>query len=149
MIERTHLAVKSVADKIENTGIFERSVLASLSTRVWGQASEPAAAGLLGRVARTPGSDIWVADSMDTCFVEVSVDDVVLRGTDVGVVRACCQAGVLLFCYVEVLHHVRDMTPHSVVVRPSGNLASWRAADCRLPRAWRSRADGAFVVVRE
>ena len=56
VIERRHLDVKAVAEKVKNTSNYEASVLSSLSTVQWRQAANMTCrCGLVGRTA--PGGD--------------------------------------------------------------------------------------------
>ena len=77
IVERLHLRMKAVADPIDNTSSFERSVLASLINTQSRILREGAFCcdGLKGRVGTLPGFVMQVADTIQLGGVEVAVDD--------------------------------------------------------------------------
>lgn len=147
VIERTHLAVKRVADMVQNTSTFEASVMASLTSEVWHSSREPGQHGLVGRVAALPGvAAAFVADRMSVYHVEISIGDVVFRGAVGGKVRACCQDGLVLTAFVDVLAVVDRISDHSSMCAETGRLVVWEATDLTLAVAWRDTAGGILVV---
>ena len=78
-IERSHLRVKAVAEHVQNTASFERSVMASLSTVCWTHAETDVFGNcLLGPTAPLPGiHETWIADLMQVWSVEFTIDDMV------------------------------------------------------------------------
>ena len=148
VIERTHLAVKSVADFAKNTSDFEASVLASLSHKVW-SADEPVLHGLLGKCALLPGSaDVYVADKMQVFGVDICVDDVVCKGDALGTVRGCCLHRGELVAFVEVLAQISRISDHSGRYVTVGRLAVWLATELQHALAWRALDEGQLLVIR-
>jgi len=148
VIERTHLAVKAVADPIRNTERFEASVMASLSTAVWNRALEPFQGGLLGPQAPLPGGyGVVVADRIEVYSVEFAVGDVVCKGDATGCIRACCCHHDELVAFVDVFALVERFSDHSRVCRPTGRLAAWAATELHLALAWRSHGGGTVLVL--
>jgi hypothetical protein len=149
VIERTHLAVKAVAEYVRNTTCFEATVLASLSSKIW-TADEPVVQGLVGRHSALPGSDdAYVADRMEVFGSEVCVDDVVTKGADLGMVRACCLHRAELVAFVEVLDVRHQRSEHTCECCLAGRLDVWPAIDLQLAIAWRHLENGHLLVVRQ
>ena len=78
IIERTHLLVKGIADKVDNTSSFERSVLAGIINVMCNRA-EPASlnfgvgSALFGRMAQLPGDhEVVVADRLSVFSLQVA-----------------------------------------------------------------------------
>ena len=106
------------------------------------------AEGLLGSVAVFPGTrGVWVANSMEVLSFVVTADDVVLRGAEVGLVKACCSHNGQLCVFVEPMARVRALSTHTDVVRCTGELVVWQAMELCLALAWR-RSDAFWHVVR-
>ena len=151
VIERTHLAVKAVADHVRNTSQYEASVLASLCTTVWRAKAELCGGGrLLGQVAPLPGCpDALVADRMEAMSIVITVGDVVLRGGSVGVVAGCCLSDGRLVALTQPAAVLRQVSDHSVGVNMSSTIEAWPVVEVRHCLAWREQADGSLLVVRE
>ena len=148
VVERGHLAVKAVADKVQNTTTFEASVMASLSSSVWSKDRPISAEGLVGTTSVLPGvDDAWVADNVEIMAVTIAVDDVVVRGHSVGLVKACCLHNTLLCAFVEPLAIEMALSVHADMLTCTGNLEVWPAAELRLAVAWQ-RTGASFRVVR-
>ena len=150
VIERSHLRVKAVAEHVQNTASFERSVMASLSTVCWTHAETDVFGNcLLGPTAPLPGiHETWIADRMQVWSVEFTIDDMVSKsGGQVGSVVACCSSDGLLFVLVRPAVVASRPSDHSVLCRLSGCLEAWPERELRLCLAWRSEPDGSIVVI--
>ena len=149
VIERTHLRVKAIADHIRNTSEFERSTLAGVLTGAFESAkSASLEGGLLGITAPWPARPTTsIGDKMDIFNFEVAVDDVVLRGNDAGVVRACAAEAGTLFAFVEPLGEATTVSPQGIAFRTKGAISLWPAAELRHCVGWQRRADGSLLVL--
>jgi hypothetical protein len=86
IIERNHLVVKAIAEQVDRTTVFERSVLTSLLSNM--HAIELSAEGLCGKRARLPGSlTAFVADSMMRFGLDIAVGDVLTCGNAFGLLE--------------------------------------------------------------
>lgn len=150
VIERQHLLVKSVAEKIANTSIFEQSLMASVFTVQLRQCRDQVIGdGLVGRTARLQGyPGALVADKVSVHGFDVRVDDVVMRGAQPATVVACAAEGLDLFLFVDPMAEVAQITPHAGQYRPTCEVCLWRALDVVSCLAWRIDADGSVLVVR-
>ena len=146
VIERTHLTVKSIADFVHNTIAFERSVLSGI---VCGLHADEQAHGskLVGPIAPLPGSRVCVADRAVVCGVEYQVGEVILRGSAVGLLRACALEEGELFFLVQGLRLVREVTGCCGSHEQLPGLLVWPAREACHSVAWRVRTDGTFFVV--
>ena len=151
VIERTHLTVKHLAEQIDNTSVFERSVMASLASTVWQRATEdPPGNGLLGRTAPAPElAGAFVSDKMVVYAVELCVDDIVCSRGELGVVAACGELEGKLYLLVKPLTVVRHMSGHTKLAAPADGIAAWDALDVRLCLAWRRHGANQLLVVLE
>ena len=150
VIERSHLRVKAVAEHVQNTASFERSVMASLSTVCWTHAETDVFGNcLLGPTAPLPGiHETWIADRMQVWSVEFTIDDMVSKsGGQVGSVVACCSSDGLLFAFVRPAVVASRPSDHTVLCSLSACLEAWPERELRLCLAWRSEPDGSFVVI--
>jgi hypothetical protein len=150
IIERTHLVVKGVADHIRNTRCFEQSVLSSVTTLAFESAAKAQAGDcLVGRCAPLPGfPGVHVADKMSIFNIDVSVDDIILRGDAAGVVVACALENGRLLVVVDLMAQVGIRSSHAVVFKLAGQHDVWSAADVGHCLGWHCQADGSFVVIR-
>jgi hypothetical protein len=150
IIERTHLLVKGIADNIKNTSSFEQSVLSGVTTRAFEHAAVAGAGDcLVGRCAPLPGfPGVHVADKLSVNTFEVSVDDIIIRGTSAGVVVACALEGGQLLVVVDLLVQTVIRSSHTAVFRLAGQHAVWSASDVGHCLAWYGQPDGSFVVIR-
>ena len=150
VIERSHLRVKAVAEHVQNTASFERSVMASLSTVCWTHAETDVFGNcLLGPTAPLPGiHETWIADRMQVWSVEFTIDDMVSKsGGQVGSVVACCSSDGLLFAFVRPAVVASRPSDHTVLCSLSACLEAWPERELRLCLAWRSEPDGSIIVI--
>jgi hypothetical protein len=150
IIERTHLVVKGIADHIDNTRCFEQSLLSGVTTQAFEYAAVAEAGDcLVGRCAPLPGfPGVCVADKLSVLNIEVSVDDIIVRGADAGVVVACALEGGRLLVVVDVLVQTGIRSSHTAVFQSAGQQDVWSASDVGHCLAWYNQPDGSFVVIR-
>jgi hypothetical protein len=149
VIERNHVSVKRIAEHIRNTLVYERSVMSGVTTAAFSRDAEASVgSGLVGRTAAFPGNpDATIADKMDIDSMEVTVADVILRGSSVGIVSACVCEGGKLLAIVEVLALRSRMTPHAGTYARTGVQDVWHASQLDTALAWYVKADGSIVVI--
>jgi hypothetical protein len=149
VVERQHLLVKSVAEHIKNTSQFEVSLLSSLMNvqmkTVRGLDMSDQLVGRTSQLEEMPG--VLVANKMAIHSFTVTVDEVVLRGHEAGVVLACAREGVELFCFVAPMVKVAQVTEQAVKFRRTTTLAVWRAVDVQHCIAWKEDPDGSVLVL--
>ena len=150
VIERQHLLVKSVAEKIKNTSCFEESLMASVLTVQLRQCRDQVIGdGLVGRTARLQGYlGVLVADKVSVHSVEVRSGDVVMKEAQPATVVACASEGLGIFLFVDPMVQVLQITSHAGQFRPTQQLALWRAHDVSSCLAWRHNEDGTVLVLR-
>ena len=149
VVERQHLIVKSVAEHIRNTSQYEVSVLSSL-VNVQIKAARELKLGdeLLGRTSLLEGMlGVVVSDKLAIHSFTVTVDEVVLRGHEAGVVLACSREGVELFVFVAPMLKLAQVTGQAAKFRRTTTLAIWRAGDVQHCIAWKEDPDGAVLVL--
>ena len=150
IIERTHLLVKGIADHIDNTRCFEQSLLSGVTTQAFEYAAVAEAGDcLVGRCAPLPGlPGVRVADKLSVLNIEVSVDDIIVRGADAGVVVACALEGGRLLVVVDLKVQTSNRSNHTAVFQLAGQHDVWSASDVGHCLAWYNQPDGSFVVNR-
>jgi hypothetical protein len=149
VVERQHLLVKSVAEHIKNTSQFEVSVLSSLiNVQIKTVRELDMSDQLVGRTSQLQGMPgVLVANKIAIHSFTVTVDEVVLKGLQAGVVLACAREGVELFCVVAPMTKLAQVTEQAAKFRRTATLAIWRAADLQHCIAWKEDADGAVLVL--
>jgi hypothetical protein len=145
VVERGHLKVKAVADGVDNTARFERSVLAGVLNTSFGcLASSPHA--LPG--ATSLGEDLFVAKTMRVHGMNVAVGDLVGFGQKVGRVESCLAITGTLCVAVESLRPVGHQELHWGCWSPAGDYEIWMAASLQLCLAWKPAENGCLLVLR-
>jgi hypothetical protein len=149
VVERQHLLVKSVAEHIKNTSQFEVSLMSSLvNVQIKTVRELSLSDQLVGRSTRLEGMPgVLVANKMAIHSFTVTVDEVVLRGLEAGVVLACACEGLELFCFVAPMAKLAQVTEQAAKFRRTATLAVWRAADLQHCIAWKEEADGVVLVL--
>lgn len=147
VIERTHLAVKGLAEHIKNIRVFERSVLSGMLCCLADADDEMSSCRLLGRTSVWPGTFARVADRAVVYGMEFAVGDVILRGPAVGLLKACALENGELTFMVQELRFARDFTRCCGSYEQSPGLVLWSAIETCHALAWRIRPDGTFFVV--
>lgn len=150
VVERVHLRIKAVAEQVDNTTAFERSVLSSaLSSHLQALEGWHSGDSLLGRTAVLDAlAGVLVADRMSVFGVHFSEGDVVLRGDTVGVLAGCLRQSAELYGLVRQFRKVNDLTGHAASYEILDGLTVWAANELQLALAWRRRPDGSVLVVR-
>lgn len=150
VIERMHLGVKAVADHVDNTARFERSVLSGVVNAAFkDDQGQHHAYHLRGKVVRWPDMpDVLAADHLTALGMQVGVGDVVFRGDDAGEVVVCLSQGGLLMVLVQTLRFDAVVSRHSNRWLQGGHQAVWLAAHIEQSVAWYDRLDGSRVVIR-
>lgn len=150
VIERTHLRVKALAEKIKNTVAYENSVLSGLLTVFLQSGEEVCGCRLLGRVQDLPGfaPRVIVADRLQVFAVEISVSDVVLCGESAGIVQACAMQSGELFLFVAPLRRQDRLTLHCSVCVRTLQLEVWLATEVVHALSWQQRPDGSMLVLQ-
>ncbi len=149
VVERQHLLVKAVAEPIRNTSQYEVSVLSSLlNVQIKTVRELDLSDKLVGRTSQLEGMPgVLVANKMAIHSFTVTVDEVVLKGLEAGVVLACAREGLELFCFVAPMVKLVQVTEQAAKFRRTATLAIWRAADLQHCIAWKEDADGAVLVL--
>jgi hypothetical protein len=151
VIERTHQVVKGIAQHIDNTQWYERSVLCGVTTLAFQPRDDKLAVvdGLMGRTMRLPGCPGALASKQLRIFgAEIAMDDVVSQGEAVGIVFACALEVDELLLLVDVMRPVRQSLSHTSTYAPVGERSVWRANSVSRCVAWMAHPDGTFKVVR-
>ena len=148
VVERLHQRIKPLAAQVQNTQVFERSVLSSVLTRHHNDLTEGAfcSGGLLGPSAPLPGSLATVAGALEISGLRLSARDVVFRADACAQIAARCREGDSLFIFAALMNKAGDLSAHSGWWRPSGNLALWAVGQVDVALAWRQDGDRLFVV---
>ena len=150
VIERQHLLVKRVSEHIKNLSQFEDSVLASVLVAQLHEAKELVVGDqLVGRTTPLDGCrDAMVANKLAIHSVEYSVDDVVARGSDVGVIIACAIEAGVLYALVSPFVLVDHVSRNTSKFSRTPGLAVWLAADIQHVLAWMHGRGSVFVIRR-
>ena len=144
IIERLHLRAKAIADTVDFTGTYERSVLAKLvASHCYGSYLESGLIGKTGEFPLLPG--VTIADQAVHVGLNVSVGDICFRGEACARCVACASEAGAVLIIVELLELVAALSPHSIRVRDSGAIAVWNIADIQGAHAWYK--DGENLVV--
>ncbi len=147
VIERGHLEVKRIAEFVRNTRVFERSVLAGVVCEALRDDRRRGGSGLVGPSAVVPGTGVAVADRADVHCQQFAVDDVILRSSAVGIVKACAVECGDLYFLVEPLRLVSQDAPCCGSYVTAGGLEAWDAREACHTLAWRRRPNGSIFVV--
>ena len=151
VIERTHQVVKGIATHVDNTHLYERSVLAGVTTKAFQASDDKLAAvdGLMGRTRGLPGCPgALVSKKLRIFGTEIAMDDVVSQGEAVGIVFACALEVGELLLLVDVMRPLRQNLSHSSIYAPVGERSVWRDNSVSRCVAWTAHPDGTFKVVR-
>lgn len=150
VVERNHLLIKAVTEKLRNTQRFEASACASMATVCWQNAKDMTSSmRLLGAAAplvQCPGC--FVADRLELHGVIIAVGDVITSGDNFGIVIGCChyeRLGVLVRAVTVELR----VSHHSYICKQSEGMDVWPAIDVMQALAWKSLDEhGRLLVVR-
>jgi len=148
IIERLHLRARNHAENVKNHRTLEVSVLSGVVSE-HSRAAQTAlpGCGLIGKTV-SPEPGLAISDNMDIGGMKISVGDVVVHGSNVGRVVACCVEGQDMFALVGAWRHVSGISPHSSKWRKVGSeRAVWRAIHLRECLAWREDSDDMVTVI--
>ena len=114
IIERLHLRVKAIGAKLKSLQRFEKTLLSGLLNE-----QLCALETLEGHSCLLDNNPIRLNELPGTCFgacmqvhsMMLSVDDVVFRNDDAGLLRACVFEDGELYGVVEMWAHIADVTP--------------------------------------
>jgi len=148
VIERTHLKIKAVADSVENTSRFERSVLAGVLNNTWRESATGSWSHALLGSPKQVAPNTCLSARMRVYGLTLSVNDVVWVGEKCGSVRLCVLADAILYVLVEMYTAVGEHTRHWGQWAPSATHELWVAANVQTSLAWKVVADGVVVVIR-
>lgn len=146
IVERLHLKCKQVANLIQNTRAFERSVLSGILNIQHQRLQEARAPMLGGKVTQVFENGSMLGDRLQYHGLAVSVNDVVFFGDRAGKVLACLTEGDAGFLIVEGWQPVQRQTAHSTAFMPSGIALVWPAAGVRLCMAWYHDGDKVIAL---
>ena len=153
IIERQHLMVKAIADHVDNTSNFERSVMSGVLTSVFGDLPEHGrderlGDSLQGRSQLLPGfPSVRVANKVAVFGYVFAIDDIVARDGSLGVIAACLQEGPLLFVAVDTLVPTVRVTARHSAHKLSGDRELWPASAVHPCNGWYRLVDGSLVVI--
>lgn len=157
VIERAHLRVKRVADNVDNTRTFERSVLVGLAMHCAQCLEDPEVFtdGLRGLQAPLPEDPhIRVGDRMSINNLELEVGDIVFvlcndagRG-NMGKIVACLLEDNLLYAVVKELSLVRQISRSSALWRFTGGHALVLSIDIEQVNAWYFEGEDVVVLLK-
>ena len=147
VIERTHLRVKRVAEPVQNTIAFERSVLASLVNVTQHQA-DLEEDGLIGHTDELRDMQgVTIASKLRIWGLTLDVGDFIVRDGTAARVVACAKCSGELFVIVHPYLVRTAVGRHCVVAVEEPQLIAWKAAAVQFAVAWRRSNDGTVLVV--
>lgn len=140
---------QGIANNIKNTKTYERSVLAGVTNVVFRSAEELQwSDGLVGRQGPLLGCPgVVCSDRMQAHTLDIARGDVVARGGQMGVVRACVRQGSALGVLVETTTVRRRLASHSVVVSCTNSLQAWSSRELVPCIAWKAISASDILVV--
>ena len=135
IIERKHLSVKRLADHIDNTSAFERSVLNGvIHDQVQTARRLAAFDGLQGKI-RTLGT-ITLANHLEFNTLRVSAGDIIFHGEEAGQALSCAMESNVLMVIVQLLQRVGNISSHSARYAATCHQAVWLASEVSQSAAW-------------
>ena len=147
-LERGHIIVKRMAERVENTTTYEKTLLSLVFIDQMRQLNEsPFGDGLLGCVAQCHELDGYVAQEMECGALKINSGDIVLSTDMAALVRLCLSKTNRLFVVATQLQWVAALTAQSEAWRESESLCIWPAEHLALPVAWHKAADD-WIVLR-
>ena len=153
VVERGHLGVKFVADRVDNLRCYERSVLSGVVTdRLNKLGEQPYELDHLDGT-RASSSEYPMATFSKrltlTRGLDLEVGDVVIREDDheLGRIAACAQEKATLMIIVERAALLRHRSRNSSIFEFTGELAIWAPTVVRAAPAWYNYQDRESCVV--
>ncbi len=146
VIERSHLQIKTLAEHVDNTITYERSVLSSLFCSTF-QQGEDLGDRLIGRTAVLPGTAAVLADRCTVLGCDFAVDELVVHGGTVAQLKAVALEADELIFVVQPLRPVGTALHKSGMYEVGPDVLVWPAQAVAHALAWRRRTDAQFFVV--
>lgn len=148
LIEKEHLVARAIADRTDNTLIFEQTTLAGiLNSQVGSLLAMGPQAELLGEAVPLPGFDAIVADNVTIDGVKYSVGDIVFHSATPGRIVACAQEGDDLFLIVDALALSVPLSVHSAIYAFDGRRVAYNARQVSLALAWRTAGAAGLTII--
>ena len=147
VIERTHLQVKAIAENVQNTIAFERSVLSGIVVTTLRNSNENPNFALLGRTATLPGSAALVADKALVYGLEMQVGEIIVKGRSLGAIVAFVAEDGDLSVLAHPLDTVSEVCKSVTICRQALRFEVWPATQIHHVLAWMHRPDGTVLVV--
>ena len=144
-IERGHCLVKSIAELVKNTKSFETSVLSGVINQLF--LRDHVGDRLVGRTARWQ-SDIFVADRLECNQLQVEVGEIIFKGHQAGMVRACLCEDDQLAVVVSLMAWIDTLGPRCCRWDLLQETAIWLAQDLGQCFAWYRDSTDRIVVLR-
>ena len=150
VVERGHLGVKSVADRVDNLCSFERTVLSGIMTERMNALGEES-----GEENRLVGPQVSSSEYRAAAFTRrltvdglgLEVGDVVLREDhELGRIVACAQENADLMIIVEGATFLRHRSRNSSIFEFTGQLSIWSPFGVRVATAWYNMQDGESCI---
>ena len=149
VVERMHLQVKSVADRVDNLCTYERSVLSGVLTETMHDEEAEFDNGLVTRqISSTEYPAAAFSRRMIICGLSMEVGDVVLReDRELGRVVACAQENAAMMIIVERATFLRHRSRNSSIFQFTGQLSVWAPTAVSLAIAWYNMHDSDSCIV--
>jgi hypothetical protein len=148
VVERGHLKVKAVADGVDNTARFERSVLAGVLNASFDCSVDSRSSPHALHGATMVGDGTFSAKAMRVHGMSISVGDIVGFGRQLGRIESCLAVNGTLCVAAESLRPVGEHTLHWGCWSPGGDYELWIAASLQLCLAWKPADHGTVLVLR-
>ena len=128
IIEQLHVVAKPHAERIDNTSVFERSVLAGcLNAHIETQRNANCSCYLQGARATMQGIDAEIASGVTLHGMTIHCGDLVVHSDCVGRVVACAEEDGAFMVIIRRYELVRRMTHYSSHWRETPALTVWHA----------------------
>ena len=145
IIERRHLAVKSIAENRKDTTWYERSVLSGVVLEHKKIIKGGIVSGCLtGRVRKLGG--LTLSSAASYLALHISVGDVVFHGVDAGQVITCAQDQGGFVVVVQRFTLVEKVSAHSQKFIVSDEHDVWHLGATAQCCAWYSSGDGIIII---
>ena len=150
IIERLHLRVKVVADRVDNTSSWEESVLSGHTAMHRASLRGSLGFGLVGNsieLSDMPGVDI--ADELNYGGLHISRLDFVLALGSAGRVVACLEEAGHFYVVLRWLHKAQQLSPTSSRWDETAAHGLIRAGNVEQCVAWYWPAQGGVVILEK
>ena len=151
VVERLNLRVKEVAEPVDDTHVWERSVSASLLTKQFNKLREGNCNftnGLVGKcTSPREYPNGWLAKTARYNGKEFHVHDIIASAAVVGRVAACALESDDLILIAQVMAQIGPMTKSSNRYQLTPRLGVVFVADAMEVNAWYMNAPGVYTVL--